>query len=202
MEKSLKKIDKMWESTQKKETRYCFNGAYYPKNFPTSRVLTNGRYMLVDNRKNLLHGLYGTDSINHCSADLIESVNLIDDKFPEITNVIPSKFEKVYEVEIPNWIGQIKQGESSFLGIDLETGFFSSDPKNVQLNLGYLAPFAGVTVYLGFNDSKSPLALWGAGKTYNPFLNEWTWIFMPVKAYNIKPISKEIEIKVGELEVV
>lgn len=209
MEKQLKALEKQFQKNDKE--RQVFNGVHYPKEFPTYRVMTDGRMLLISDwiveAGNL--SLFGSGAINHHKADKIGATDKIDGNFPDWMRVIPQKIENQFEITIPEWFKNIKGKSDLFL--DFETGNMSLIPLNgnsVALAGDRLAWLAGSTVSIGYESLETigskPIAIWEAGKSYNPTVNRFTFILMPlkVKDSDIEFSLKKMEIVSNALETV
>lgn len=209
MEKQLKALEKQFQKNDKE--RQVFNGVHYPKEFPTYRVMTDGRMLLISDwiveAGNL--SLFGSGAINHHKADKIGATDKIDGNFPDWMRVIPQKIENQFEITIPEWFKNVKGKSDLFL--DFETGNISLIPLNensVALAGDRLAWLAGSTVSIGYESLETigskPIAIWEAGKSYNPTVNRFTFILMPlkVKDSDIEFSLKKVEIVSNVLETV
>lgn len=209
MEKQLKALEKLFQKEDKE--RQVFNGVHYPKEFPTYRVMTDGRMLLISDwiveAGNL--SLFGSGEINHYKADKIGATDKIDGNFPDWMRVLPQKIENQFEITIPDWFKNIKGKSDLFL--DFETGNISLIPLNgnsVALAGDRLAWLAGSTVSIGYESLETigskPIAIWEAGKSYNPTVNRFTFILMPlkVKDSDIEFSLKKVEIVSNVLETV
>lgn len=209
MEKQLKALEKQFQKNDKE--RQVFNGVHYPKEFPTYRVMTDGRMLLISDwiveAGNL--SLFGSGAINHHKADKIGATDKIDGNFPDWMRVIPQKIENQFEITIPDWFKNIKGKSDLFL--DFETGNISLIPLNgnsVALAGDRLAWLAGSTVSIGYESLETigskPIAIWEAGKSYNPTVNRFTFILMPLKVRDsgIEFSLKKVEIVSNALETV
>lgn len=209
MEKQLKALEKLFQKEDKE--RFVFNGVHYPKEFPTYRVMTDGRMLLISDwiveAGNL--SLFGSGVINHYKADKIGATDKIDGNFPNWMQVLPQKIENQFEITIPEWFKNIKGKSDLFL--DFETGNISLIPLNgnsVALAGDRLAWLAGSTVSIGYESLETvgskPIAIWEAGKSYNPTVNRFTFILMPlkVKDSDIEFSLKKVEIVSNVLETV
>lgn len=209
MEKQLKALEKQFQKEDK--LRLAFNGVYYPKEFPTYRVMTDGRMLLISDWivEAGTRSLLGSGVINHYKADRIGATDKIDGNFPDWMRVIPQKIENQFEITIPDWFKNIKGRSDLFL--DFETGNMSLIPLNgnsVALAGDRLAWLAGSTVSIGYESLETigskPIAIWEAGKSYNPTVNRFTFILMPlkVKDSDIEFSLKKVEIVSNVLETV
>lgn len=210
MEKQLKALEKQFQKEDK--LRLAFKGVYYPKEFPTYRVMTDGRMLLISDWivEAGTRSLLGSGEINHYKADRIGAVNKLDEKFPDWVRVIPQKIENQFEITIPDWFKNIKGKSDLFL--DFQSGNISLIPLNgdsVALAGDRLAWLAGSTVSIGGYESSEtigskPIAIWEAGKSYNPTVNRFTFILMPlkVKDSDIEFSLKKVEIVSNVLETV
>jgi len=209
MEKQLKALEKQFQKNDKE--RQVFNGVHYPKEFPTYRVMTDGRMLLISDWivEAVTFSLFGSGVINHYKADKIGATDKIDGNFPDWMRVIPQKIENQFEITIPEWFKNIKGKSDLFL--DFETGNISLIPLNgnsVALAGDRLAWLAGSTVSIGYESLETigskPIAIWEAGKSYNPTVNRFTFILMPlkVKDSDIEFSLKKVEIVSNVLETV
>ena len=209
MEKQLKALEKQFQKEDK--LRLAFNGVYYPKEFPTYRVMTDGRMLLISDWivEAGTRSLLGSGVINHYKADRIGATDKIDGNFPDWMRVLPQKIENQFEITIPDWFKNIKGKSDLFL--DFETGNISLIPLNgnsVALAGDRLAWLAGSTVSIGYESLETigskPIAIWEAGKSYNPTVNRFTFILMPlkVKDSDIEFSLKKVEIVSNVLETV
>jgi len=123
--------------------------------------------------------------------------------------VIPQKIENQFEITIPDWFKNIKGKSDLFL--DFETGNISLIPLNgnsVALAGDRLAWLAGSTVSIGYESLETigskPIAIWEAGKSYNPTVNRFTFILMPLRVEDsdIEFSLKKVEIVSNVLETV
>lgn len=209
MEKQLKALEKRFQ--KKDKGRDVFNGVHYPKEFPTYRVMTDGRMLLVSDWivEAGTRSLLGSGEINHYKADKIGATDKIDRNFPDWMRVIPQKIENQFEITIPDWFKNIKGTSDLFL--DFQSGNISLVPLNgdsVALAGDRLAWLAGSTVSIGYESLETigskPIAIWEAGKSYNPTVNRFTFILMPlkVKDSDIEFSLKKVEIVSNVLETV
>jgi hypothetical protein len=209
MDKQLLKLQKQFQKTQTKDkVRFVFNGVYYPREFESMRVMSDGQSLLIDNRK--IDGnknLYQSGSINHWNVDLLGGTDLIEGTFPSFLDVIPKNADYVYKFTVPEWVKDIK--ECCPLCLDLDSLNISHTPISenyIILNFAYLSWLAGCEVFVGIGKESlglKSIAIWDADHSYNPTQNAWTFILMCMKLdTNEKPLLGKIEISSGVLETV
>jgi len=208
MIKELEKLEKKFQKSQTKDNlRGELNGVYYPRESQIGRVMTDGNSLLINNIANFgKESLLGSGKLNSLTVDLIGGEALIDLNFPDFLRVIPQEIKQTFKISFPEWIKDLKTMTEMCIDLDNQNLCLLPTSENyVRIDLSRFNWLAGWTVQLGIRHTRSPIAVWSEGLSYNPLVNPYTFVLMPLKDIKEGKGSKfleKVEINSGTLETV